>query len=451
MKKTVLAAIAVAICPLCHAQWWQAYSEKTGLVLSLHMADSAAEIYSPLQTADPLSVSQWHLGGDTLTINCKNIGFKTVLHRREEGWNGYWKQGMVRETIVFGPADTLFQPRRPQTPQPPYSFVEETIATDYVDSHGDSIHLEGTLTLPQGHDPSRHTRYPCLMLVSGSGQQNRDEELFAHRPFLVLADYLAHYGIATFRYDDRGAGASTGPLDSATTLLFAEDAEALFNVLTFHPHIDRNLLGIGGHSEGGAIAPMIAARNKNVKFVVMLAGQGCTGLEVMVQQNEALFRSRGVSARLCKVRGACMHELLSLPAGATVKDYQAVIARHTEGLAKTEADSIGLAKGMAYTLKQQIALPWMQTFLHLDPARYLPKVKVPVLALGGSRDCQVVSTPNLQRIKELSPKAEVCELSGLNHLFQHCQTGTPSEYIFIEETFAEEAMKLIKDYILGLR
>ena len=200
MKKTVLAAIAVAICPMCHAQWWQAYSEKTGLVLSLHMADSAAEIYSPLQTADPLPVSQWHLGGDTLTINCKNIGFKTVLHRREEGWNGYWKQGMVRETIVFGPADTLFQPRRPQTPQPPYSFVEETIATDYVDSHGDSIHLEGTLTLPQGHDPSRHTRYPCLMLVSGSGQQNRDEEMFAHRPFLVLADYLTTDGQGHYRY-----------------------------------------------------------------------------------------------------------------------------------------------------------------------------------------------------------------------------------------------------------
>ena len=299
------------------------------------------------------------------------------------------------------------------------------------------------------------------MLVSGSGQQNRDEELFHHRPFLVLADYLAAHGIATFRYDDRGVGASTGPLDSATTLTFAEDAEALFNALKRHPAVDTRLLGIGGHSEGAAIAPIIAARNKDVKYVVMLAGQGCSGLDVMVQQNEALFRSRGVSPRLSALRAACMREIFEAytttppshsatqsPSHST-KDLQAIILRHTDGLTKEEIDSIELKKGMAYAIKQQLDLPWMQTFLALDPASYFPKVHCPLLALGGDRDCQVLAEPNLQRIKQLCPQAETHTLPGLNHLFQHCTTGTPDEYIQIEETFAPEALRHILDFLLG--
>ncbi len=521
-----------------HAQWWTGWSQKTSLALCLHQTDSTYELYSPLQSPEPIPVTRWSFSGDTLRLECASIGLKMTLKRCSpspttptscspsqgelseglRGWQGTWRQGLLREPITLLPADTLYQLRRPQTPQ--HRYTEETLTVDYVDSHGDSIHLEGTLTLPLGHSsiqppshpapqspshpsarlsvpqatasrptptPASHPTstelgvprgtasrttqslthsatplpYPCLMLVSGSGQQNRDEELFHHRPFLVLADYLAAHGIATFRYDDRGVGASTGPLDSATTLTFAEDAEALFNVLKRHPAVDTRRLGIGGHSEGAAIAPIIAARNKDVKYVVMLAGQGCSGLDVMVQQNEALFRSRGVSPRLSALRAACMREIFEAytstppshsatqsPCHST-KDLQAIILRHTDGLTKEEIDSIELRKGMAYAIKQQLDLPWMQTFLALDPASYLPKVKVPVLALNGDRDCQVLAEPNLQRIKQLCPQAETHTLPGLNHLFQHCTTGAPDEYIQIEETFAPEALRHILDFLLG--
>ena len=507
-----------------HAQWWDAYSEKTGLVLSLHQTDSAYELYSPLQTSDPIPVSKWSLRNDTLQLECASIGFKATLKHscsspspspnspsKLEGvpdtkqscsspklgeedpsetrveecvWTGTWRQGLLKEIVTFRPADTLFQLHRPQTPQPPYRFNEETVTADYIDSQGNSVHLEGTLTYPK---QSNSSPFPTLLLVSGSGQQNRDEEIFQHKPFLVLADYLASRGIAVLRYDDRGVGASycsspSSPsnspsklegvaegqgrvstasrgvcIDSADTYLFSEDAEAIFNALKDNPHVDPARLGIGGHSEGGAIAPIVAARNKDVKFVLMLAGQGCTGLEVLVQQNEALFRTKGVSDSLCAIRATCMQELFAASVETqraashlSVKEYQNIILRHTEDLSKEQIDSIDLKKGSAYALKQQLDTRWMQTFLTLDPADFLPKVKCPVLALNGSNDLQVIPHPNLERIKVLCPQADCRELPGLNHLFQHCTTGLPSEYMMIEETFDPEAMKAIADWILAL-
>lgn len=482
MKRiALLIVLSLGASLMARAQWWEAYSEKTGLVLTLHQTDTAFELYSPLQTSDPIPVSKWSLLSDTLRLECASIGFKATLIRNttslppsrgdvsgtssESGneeanshsspleggqggaitWSGIWRQGLLRESVTFRPADTLFQLRRPQTPQPPYRFDEETVTAEYIDSHGDSVHLEGTLSYPKGSG-----RFPTIVLVSGSGQQNRDEELFQHKPFLVLADYLASRGIAVLRYDDRGMGASTGPVDPADTYLFSEDAEAMFNALKDNPHVDPARLGIGGHSEGGAIAPMVAARNKDVKFVLMLAGQGCTGLDVLLQQNDALYRATGLSDSLLTLRNACMRELFALPAGTPQKDYQAIINRHTAGLSKAQIDSLGLGRGAAYTLHQQLSTPWMQAFLHLDPADYLPKVTCPILALNGNKDLQVLPHPNLDHIKALCPKADCRELSGLNHLFQHCEKGLPSEYMMIEETFSEEAMKAIADWILSL-
>ncbi len=453
MKKlTILILMCLGLS--AQAQWYDALSQKTGLVLSLHLTDTAVNLYSPLQSADPIPASQWSLSGDTLSIHCKSIGFKAVLVRRDSTLVGYWKQGLLKEDITFYPTDTLFSLKRPQTPQPPYVFEEQTVSTDYTDSQGNPVHLEGTLTYPRADNPSPRADgisrrpYPTLVLVSGSGQQNRDEELFQHRPFLVLADYLARHGIAVLRYDDRGVGASTGPLDSADTRLFAEDAEAMLRALKGNPHVDPTRLGIGGHSEGGAIASMVAARNKDVKYVVMLAGQGCTGLDVMLQQNEAIYRAAGLSERLLAVRLACMREMFSLPVGSKQKDYKAVIDRHTAGLTKAEVDSIGLGRGSATAMKQQLESRWMQAFLTLDPAEYLPTVKVPVLALNGTKDRQVVCKPNLQRVKALCPQADCRELPDLNHLFQHCTTGGTDEYLLIEETFAPEAMQAIVDFIL---
>ena len=180
----------------------------------------------------------------------------------------------------------------------------------------------------------------------------------------------------------------------------------------------------------------------------MLAGQGCTGLDVMLQQNEAIFRANGISEQLVAVRMACMRELFALPVDSKVKDYQSIILRHIEGLSKEQQDSIALKKSLAPTLKQQMDSRWMQTFLSLDPQEYLPKVKCPVLALNGSTDRQVIAGPNQQRIKQLCPQADCRTLPGLNHLFQHSKKGSPDEYILIEETFAPEALQIIGDWIL---
>ena len=440
-----------------NAQWYTGTSQKFGLTLCIHLTDTAAKIYSPMQTTDPIPVSKWSLEGDQLSLECKSIGLKVNVTRRDSTFVGYWKQGFFKEDITFYHTDTLFQLRRPQTPQPPYRFDEETVTADYTDSQGNKVHLEGTLTIPL-NSPSklegvpegrgRVSKYPCVVLVSGSGQQNRDEEIMQHKPFLVIADYLASRGIAVLRYDDRGVGKSTGEVEKADTRLFAEDAEAMFNAVKGNKHIDPARLGIGGHSEGGAIAPMVAARNKEVKFVVMLAGQGCTGLDVMMQQNEAIFRAAGLSDSLLAVRMACMCELFALPAGSKIKDYQDIILRHTDGLSKEQQDSIGLKKSLAPTLKQQLDSRWMQTFLTLDPAEYLPRVSCPVLALNGSVDCQVIAAPNQQRIKQLCPRADCRTLPGLNHLFQHSKKGSPDEYILIEETFAPEALQALGDWIL---
>ena len=446
MKRLAL-LLLLALCGQAEAQWYTAWSERTALVLCLHLTDSLPELYSPLQSGSPIPVSQSSLRGDTLRIECASIGFKTTLVRHADGWQGAWRQGIIRENIVFHPDDTLFQLRRPQEPLRPFSFCEEEITADYIDSQGNPVHLSGTLTFPA----TGKKHYPTLLIVSGSGQQNRDEELLGHKPFLVLADYLASRGIALVRYDDRGVGLSTGALDSADAPLFAEDAEAMLEAVRKNKHVDRKRLGIGGHSEGAAIAPIVASRNRAVTFVVMLAGQGHPGLDVLLQQNEAIFRANGIADSLIATRQACLRELFLLPPTSTAKDYQTVIARHTEGFSSSAIDSMGLGRGAAHAMHTQMSSRWMQTFLHLDPASYLPRVKCPILALNGSLDCQVVATPNLDRIRQLTQHRADCRLlPGLNHLFQHCSTGSPSEYVSIEETFAPEAMQAIADWILAL-
>ncbi|MBR1850181.1 MAG: alpha/beta hydrolase [Bacteroidales bacterium] len=448
MKKSIAIAATIALVFVSYtvqAQWWTGTSAKTGLVLCLHLGDSSLTLYSPLQSSAPIPASSWQVDDESLNLECKAIGLKMNLKKVGDNLAGTWRQGLLREEITFYPSDTLFTLEHPQTPLPPYSFDEEEITADYTDSQGNPVHLSGTLTYPKSGG-----RFPTVVLVSGSGQQNRDEEIMQHRPFLVLANYLASRGIATLRYDDRGVDSSTGNLDSADTYLFAEDAEAMLMALKGNRHIDTNRLGIGGHSEGGAIAPMVAARNRAAKFVVMLAGQGCTGSDVMVQQNEAIFIAKGVSADLVSIRVAMMKEIFGLEKNAPLAQYKAIVDRYTKELSDKQRDSIGIAKGTAYQLHKQLNSSWMSSFLKLDPGTYLPRVACPILALCGSKDSQVLAEPNLAAIKKLNANAMCRKLDGLNHLFQRCTTGSPDEYMLIEETFNEEAMQVVADFILRL-
>lgn len=448
MKRFAMIGLLLCAAFAAHGQWYTGWSRQTGLALSLHLTDSMPVLYSPMQSTDPLVTSFSSRRGDTLNVECASVGFRMWLVPDGECLRGVWRQGVLKEDITFCPADTLFQLRRPQTPQPPFSFDEEAVEVDYTDSQGNAVHLSGTLALPR----NAGRRFPTVVMVSGSGQQNRDEELMFHKPFLVLADYLASRGIASVRYDDRGVGQSMGPLDSADTRLFAEDAEAILSAVMKDKRVDRRQVGLLGHSEGGAIAALVAARNRDVAFVVMMAGAGCAGKDILLQQNEAIYAATGVADSLVAVRMACMREAFDMPLGSSQKDYKALIDRHTVSLDKEQKESIGLGRGAASALRQQIENRWMRTFLVLDPAEYLTKLRCPLLALNGNRDCQVVAAPNLDRIREVTKhRAQCYELQGLNHLFQHCTTGTPDEYVRIEETMAPEAMAAVAEWVLSLR
>ena len=335
-------------------------------------------------------------------------------------------------------------------------FSEEDFVVTHTTPSGSQVSLAGTLTIPLS---ASSLPFPAVILVSGSGQQDRDGTLFGHKPFRTIAHYLAERGIASLRYDDRGVGGSLcsdskSDVEMATSFDFADDAELLFQHLRLHPAIDSLHVGFIGHSEGGAIAPIVAARNAQVAFVVMLAGQGCTGADVLLQQNQAIFAGMGYADSLVALRVEFMRRCLEATALFPASQYDSVFKATANDLAghlpKKQRRSIGLLGGDAFILARQIQIPWMQTFIRLDPADYLGKVRCPILALNGDRDCQVIASPNLEAIGRLTGgHAQTHLLPDLNHLFQHCTTGMTDEYASISEDFDDATLKLIADWILA--
>lgn len=464
MKKTkiLMLLMLVALVPTSHAQvppqlrnqWSTGWVADLGLPLCLHwkaMGDSLMpQLYSPLQDTAALLPSSWSWRNDTLRFRHKEANLRlTLAYETATGhYTGTLRQGIYKLRVEFLPDTGLLQLRRPQTPQRPYAFDEETITVEYRDKKGATIHLEGSLALPKGVSG----RCPAVLLVSGSGQQDRDEEIVQHRPFLVIADYLARHGIATLRYDDRGVGGSKGDVQNATTYDFANDAEQMFKALRRHKRIDRHHCGIAGHSEGGMIAPIVAARNSKVDFIVLLAGPGCSGADVLVQQNEALFLAQGIVQPLAARRAHFVQRMIDTvlhsPTAPTASAARFIVDQERKGLTEADCDAIQLNTSTAIQLVQQLQTPWMKAFLTLNPASYLAQVRCPILALNGERDRQVLCEPNMASIYLATDgRATQHRLPGLNHLFQHCHTGGSQEYALIEETFAPEALELMGNWI----
>jgi len=303
--------------------------------------------------------------------------------------------------------------------------------------------------------PETGSNFTAVILISGSGAQDRNEELMGHKPFLVIADYLTRRGIAVLRYDDRGYAQSTGNFATATTADFATDAESAIAYLKTRKEINPHKIGLMGHSEGGVIAPMVAARSNDVGFIVMLAGSGLRGDVLLLLQEEAAYKLSGLSdekvAKLIKINAKIFdrivgtNELLSLQ---EISDFMTTL--------KDEIEDVALEGMTADRYIQQftvsLAYPWMQFFLRYDPASALEKVKCPVLAVIGSKDFQVPAKENLDAIsaalkKTGNTKATVKEYPGLNHLFQECTTGSSAEYAIIEQTFSPEVLKDLGDWI----
>jgi pimeloyl-ACP methyl ester carboxylesterase len=324
-------------------------------------------------------------------------------------------------------------PKRPQTPKPPYPYRSEDVE---FSSKAAGIKLAGTLTIPAGPGP-----HPGLVLISGSGAQDRDETLFDHKPFAVIADHLARQGVAVLRYDDRGTAKSGGTFKGATTLDFALDAEGAFEYLRTRKELASAKLGLGGHSEGGVVAPLVAARRTDVAFLVLLAGTGVPGDQILYAQGAAILRASKAPEEAIATQRKMQEAMFRLAATEMAADE--VVHQIQE--------TLGTQTGIS-EMAHQVTEPWFRAFLRLDPAVALAQVKCPVLVLNGELDLQVLPDQNVPAIEAALKKGgdklvEVKRLPKLNHLFQTANTGGPAEYSQIEESFSPVALEAMSSFL----
>lgn len=338
---------------------------------------------------------------------------------------------------------------RPQEPKKPYPYYVEDVTFENKKA---GISLAGTLTMPE-----KEGVFPAVVLISGSGAQNRDEEILGHKPFLVIADFLTRNGIAVLRYDDRGTASSTGDFKSATSADFATDVESAVTYLSTRKEINKKKIGLIGHSEGGIIAPMVAASSKKVDFIVLLAGTGIRGDQLLLLQQRLIGKASGINDADLNKNESINKKAFDLV--RTAKSTEQLKSELTDFLKQTmkanpeekAPDGMSEEEYLAIQVNQLIS-PWMQFFIKYDPAPTLERVKCPVLALNGQKDLQVPPEINLEAIKNAltkggNKKVATMELPGLNHLFQECNTGSPTEYASIEQTFAPSALAVILKWI----
>ncbi|MDR2533983.1 MAG: alpha/beta fold hydrolase [Tannerellaceae bacterium] len=453
MKKSLFTLLSCLISLSIYGQdiagQWHGALSVQGMKLRLvfHISKNAdgysATMDSPDQGAKGIPVTSASLQDRVFKLSVSNAGIEY-----EGTWNGADSiSGNFRQSGHTFPLNlsraTSEETRliRPQEPQPPYPYLAEEVAFENAE---DGIRLAGTLTMPAAGG-----NFPAAVLISGSGPQNRDEEVMSHKPFWILADFLTRNGIAVLRFDDRGTAASTGQFSTATSFDFSKDAESAVKYLQTRKEIDNKKIGLIGHSEGGLIAPMLAARSGDIAFIVMLAGTGLRGNEILLAQQEAIGRASGVNDTILQAVLDTNRKAFDIIINTEPNEHRASIIRLIKDVdAKATDEEIDAQISNLFS-------PWTQYFLKYDPAPALKKVKCPVLALNGEKDLQVLPKLNLEAIaKALSEggnrNVTVKELPGLNHLFQECKTGLPAEYSSIEQTFAPSAMAEIAGYILSL-
>ncbi|HTM50688.1 MAG TPA: alpha/beta fold hydrolase [Bryobacteraceae bacterium] len=456
MKCAILALAALQIAsaqggPALEGTWIGSLRTQPGQMrLGLHVTRAAdgslqATLDSIDQGANNIPVSSIRQTGSTVSLAIQAVGasYEGTLAAGGAEMVGEWKQAGATLPLTFARTDKLPVSRRPQEPKKPYPYTEEEVV--YDNKEGGS-RLTGALTTPPGAGP-----FPAVLLITGSGQQDRDESLLGHRPFLVLADHLTRKGIAVLRVDDRGMGGSTGEVKTATTEDFAGDVKAGVEFLkTRAPKIDPRRIGLIGHSEGGLIAPMVAARSRDIAFIVLMAGTGVTGEEVINGQAAAIARLGGASEAVIAGNRAIQEQVNAIVKAET--DPKARDTRLRELRDKLVAEMKGVGQVLDVQFKRA-ASPWFRYFLMYDPVTALRSVSCPVLALNGELDLQVLPAQNLPAIAKAleeggNPDYTLVKLPKLNHLFQTSNTGSPSEYGKIEETLAPVALETISGWIL---
>lgn len=410
-----------------------------------------ASMDSPDQGVNGIPVDTVSYKDGNLSLDVKSIrgSFEGTYKESNETLEGEWKQAGSTFPLVLNRTEKAPDMHRPQDPVKPYPYTEEEVVYENKEA---GVKLAGTLTLPQSEGP-----FPAVILISGSGQQNRDEEIFGHRPFLVLSDYLTRQGVAVLRVDDRGVGGSTGNSLQATTEDFAGDVLSGIEYLKSRKEIDPARIGLIGHSEGGIIAPIVAVQSPDVAFIVMMAGTGLTGEEIIYMQSDLISRAEGADNETIARNEALTRKIFSIvkqEQNNTVayEEIRKLLKAEMDNMSEEEKELSGYSETNLDTQIKAILSPWMRFFLTYDPRPTLMKVKCPVLAINGEKDLQVPPEENLRAIDEAlraggNKDYTVKEMPGLNHLFQTAQTGSPTEYAKIEETISPAALEFIGDWI----
>ncbi len=413
----------------------------------------SATIDVPAQGVKGFNASEVVVEGAQITIQFSafQASYTGSLDAAGKKLTGKWAQGAMSLDLVMERSSGAKVLNRPQEPKAPFPYTSEEVS--YI-NEADKLSLSGTLTLPKTEGP-----HGVVILISGSGPQNRDEELMGHKPFWVLSDYLTRQGIAVLRYDDRGVGKSTGNFTGATSLDFSRDVMAGIAYLKTRKEIDASKIGLVGHSEGGLIAPMVASESKDVSFIVLLAGPGIKCDELLIQQQGLIGRSMGkpeAAVQKDSIQNLKVYEIIKKDLSAMERRSALLTLLKPEFEALSAAEKAaqgGSAEAMVDQLLNQVGGPWFRYFLNFDPAVYLTKVSCPTLAVNGGKDLQVPAKVNLEGIKVALEKApcqvfEIKEFPELNHLFQTAKTGAVAEYYQIEETFAPVAMTFVGNWIM---
>lgn len=426
---------------------------KLRLVFHISKAENgySATMDSPDQGAKNIPMSDVKFENNNLKIELKTAQIVYLgSYNNSDSIKGTFTQaGQKFPMDLSRKAVAIVKPSRPQDPVQPYPYVSEEVKFKNTQ---DNVVLAGTFSKPKADGT-----FPVVILISGSGPQNRDEELLGHKPFLILSDYLTRNGIAVLRYDDRGSFASTGNFSLATTFDFANDVDAAIQYLKTRKDINPKKIGLIGHSEGGLIAPIVASRNKNVSFIILMAGPGIKGGNILLLQQELIGRANGMKEEnILKTHEINSHVFSLIDKISNTDSLKVKITNYLSLKKKEIADLDTTVEktddNMIEAQIKQLLTPWMLNFIRYNPSQALEKLKCPVLAMIGSKDLQVPANPNLNAIEKALNKAgnkdfTVKELTNLNHLFQECKTGSPNEYVSIEQTISPLALETILNWI----
>lgn len=464
MKKTLTLFVLICYTLLnnCFAQdnylgSWEGHLDKVNLKLIFHFEkDANGKITAKLDSPDQNALG---IPMDTVIINAE--GIYTAFSKAGMSYKGKLiNDNMLEGTFLQGTSFTLNLTRiqstskiksqdKPQTPKPPYDYKKEDVV---FESKQAGVHLAGTITKPSGDK-----KYPAVILISGSGPQNRDEQLGAHKPFAVIADHLTKKGFLVLRYDDRGVEKSSGDFNAATSLDFSKDAAGAVQYLRSRNDVDIKQIGLLGHSEGGMIAPIVA-QTEPIAFVILLAGPGIPVIDLMAEQNTAYLQSEGMPEAAAiaygKLYKSMAQQILTSKDTLGLQHKIEKLIYSTPELPQILNQDVVQAEtvsSVARDLIQAFQTDWYKYFMKFDPQPYLQKLKMPVLALNGEKDIQVLSKSNLNGIrtalKNGHPKSEVVEMEGLNHLFQTCKDCKFKEYFELEETISVSVLDKITEWL----